>query len=91
MKKSIPTDAQARILAIAWGKHKIIGPGVGGRSAETPTVRTCIKHGWLKMVEGTDRQCLNPLYRQADWSITISGLDAIEDYLRDRRFKRPSP
>lgn len=55
----------------------------------TPTETVCIRRGWLK---DTGRTTQMPSGSTANiYDLSLDGIDALEDFLRETRFKRAAP
>ena len=83
-KQPIPSLAQAQFLARLWSGFMNGETNIG--EYVTPTVTVCIKRGWLK---DTGRTAIQMKGKEAKvYDLSIAGVDAIEDYLRETRYRR---
>jgi hypothetical protein len=86
MSERKASAAQAKTIARLWGDGAATCR-VGG--FEIPTVAVCVKRGWLVPNGKT-----GTFPSGAPWTehvVSERGLDALEDYLRDTRYKRSRP
>ena len=82
MKKKLPTDAQACLLAWLWGTAKRLR--IDGH--DTPSEKALVKAGWVLPTGVLGKSPNGAGYEYH--KISDAGFDALEDYLRERRYKR---
>lgn len=81
LKKNMPSAAQAKFLARAWGNgHMVALPRSGYIE---PTLAACVKRGWLRSVGGVGEWPNGTVYDRQE--VSPAGFTAIEFYLRDLR------
>lgn len=83
----VPSDAQAKMLAWAWsGYARPLMVAVSEGAYVDATTTVCVKRGWIVPTNEEGGE-----YPNGDtfkfFAVSDAGLDAIEDYLRERRFK----
>jgi hypothetical protein len=92
MKKRVPSEAQAKAIASMWSG----GPRWGTRGVQLerhdgkppyndPTTSALVKYGWL-VPTGETKEYANGI-RVAMHTLSPTALDALEDFLREHRFK----
>lgn len=80
-KRDVPTEPQLRCLLSIW----LTGEGKIG-SYDTPTMLAILKRGWIKPTGMTGTYPNGAEYQVH--IVSDAGLDAIEEYLRARRYAR---
>lgn len=81
LKKNIPSKAQAKFLARAWGnEHMVALPRTG---YVEPTLAACVKRGWLQPTGESGEWPNGTIYDRQD--VSPAGFTAIEFYLREVR------
>lgn len=91
MKRAIPSRAQAQFLAGTWAgpRDMIVYVMTRGRDGAepyvTPTIAACVKRGWLKPTGATKAE---NGFEYAQHMLSDNGLDALEDFFREARYRR---
>lgn len=90
----IPSTTQARMLANIYGNdRKEISVCTKGRDGDAPyidaTTAVLIKRGWISPYGEETHEFANGT-KWRKHVLTVDGMDALEDYLREDRYKRKS-
>lgn len=83
MKGATPSRAQAQLIARLWGKDRCITASIERGGYVEPTVRICIKRGWISPT-GVEGEYPNGS-RFGLFVVNASGLEALENFLRVSR------
>lgn len=90
MKKVVPSQAQAKLIARLWSEDRSVPIMVGATEGISVYVdATCaalVKHKWVSPA-GIEYHQNNRVY--VDPRVTDTGLDALEMFLFKQRMKRP--
>ncbi len=86
MAKNCPSSAQAKFLARLWAQGRATGVNTTPDGWVDPTTNACVNRGWL-VPNGKTSHTGNGT-PQADHVVSDDGLDAIETYFREARYKR---
>lgn len=78
---NLPTEAQARMLALVWGNPNNRGVPVSDEGYQNPTTMVCINKGWLEKSGHTGTWPNGTGY--ASYTVSTTGLNAVACYLLD--------